>query len=85
MAAKRQTYTTECKRAAVRLVTEPHDGVAEAARNFGSNPNRLRRWQRECTAQENGALPGKGRLSPAQEALHRLRAEKKRWRLEGAM
>jgi transposase-like protein len=42
-AEKRQPYTTECKRAAVRLVTEHHYGVAEAARNLGINTNRLRR------------------------------------------
>jgi transposase-like protein len=39
MAAKRPTSTAEFKRAAVRLVTEHHDGVAEAARNVGINTN----------------------------------------------
>ena len=71
-AEKRTTSTAECKREAVRLVTEPHDGVAEAARHLGSNTNMLRRWKRESTGHEHGAFPGQGRLSPAQEALHRL-------------
>jgi transposase len=74
MAEKRKTYTTEFKREAVRLVTEHHYGVAEAAWHLGINTNRLRRWKREVAANENGAFPGKGRLSPEQEELHRLRA-----------
>ena len=78
MAEKRKTYTAECKREAVRLVTEPHYGVAEAARNVGINTNMLRRWKRESPGHENGAFPGQGRLSPEQEARHRLRAENKR-------
>jgi transposase len=82
MAEKRKTYTAEFKREAVRLVTEHHYGVAEAARNLGINPNMLRRWKRESADQANGAFPGNGRLSPEQEELHRLRAENTRLRLE---
>ena len=82
MTEKRQTYTAECKREAVRLVTEHHYGVAEAARNLGINTNMLRRWKREFVANANGAFPGKGRLSPEQEELQRLRAENTRLRME---
>jgi transposase len=81
MGEKRKTYTTEFKREAVRLVTEQHYGVAEAARNLGINTNMLRRWKREVADNHNGAFPGKGRLSPEQEELHRLRAENKRLRM----
>jgi transposase len=63
-------------------VTEHHYGVAEAARNLGINTTMLRRWKREFAANENGAFPGKGRLSPEQEELHRLRAENTRLRME---
>jgi transposase len=59
-----------------------HDGVAEAARHRGSNTNLLRRWQRELTAQDNGALPGKGRRTPDQAELHHLRTANKHWRME---
>ena len=75
MAEQRKTYTAEFKREAVRLVTEHHYGVAEAARNLGINTNMLRRWKCEFADSGNGAFPGKGWLSPEQEALHRLRAE----------
>ena len=82
MAEKRKSYTADFKREAVRLVTEQQYGVAAAARHLGINVNMLRRWQREVADSEQGAFPGKGRLSPAQEALHRLRAETKRRRME---
>jgi transposase len=82
MAEKRKIYTAEFKREAVRLVTEHHYGVAETARNLGINTNMLRRWKRELADCDNGAFPGKGRLSPEQEELHRLRAENKRLRME---
>ena len=53
-------------------------GITEAARNLGINATMLGRWKRELEAQENGAFPGKGRLSLDQEELHRLREENKR-------
>ena len=82
MTEKRQTYTAEFKCEAVRLVTEHGYGVGEAARNLGLNANMLQRWKRELAARENGGFPGKGRLSPEQEELHRLREENKRLRME---
>jgi transposase len=57
-------------------------GITEAARNLGINATMLGRWKRELEDRENGAFPGKGRLSPDQEELHRLREENKRLRME---
>jgi transposase-like protein len=82
MAEKRQTYTAEFKREAVRLVTVHGYGAAEAARNLGINATMLGRWKREQEAREDRAFPGKGRLLPEHEELHRLREENKRLRLE---
>ena len=42
----------------------------------------LGRWQREVEAQENGGVPGKGRLLSDQDELYCLRAENKRLRME---
>jgi transposase len=81
-AEKRQTYTVEFKREAIRLVTVHGYRVAEAARNLGINATMLGRWKREHEARENGAFPGKGRLPPDQEELHRLREENKHLRME---
>ena len=81
-AEKRQSYTAEFKREAVRLVMMHGYGMTEAARNLGINATMLGRWKRELEAQENGAFPGKGCLSLDQEELHRLREENKRLRME---
>jgi transposase len=82
MPEKRKTYTAEFKHDAVRLVTEQGYGVSAAARNVGLNINMRRRWKRELRERANGALPGQGHLSSEQEALHRLRDEGKRLRME---
>jgi len=82
MTGKRQTYTAEFKREAVRLVTVHGYGVAEAARNLGLNATMLGHWKHEHEAREDGAFPGKGRLSPDQEELHRLHEENKRLQME---
>ena len=74
MTEKRQTYTAEFKREAVRLVTEHGYNVAEAARNLGINAHMLRRWKCQCEAQVQGAFPGKGRLSPEHAELYRLQS-----------
>jgi transposase len=84
-AEKRQPYPAECKREAVRLVLAHGDGMTEAARHLGIKAMRLGRWKRAREARENGAFPGQGRLSPDPEALHRLREEHKRLRMEREM
>ena len=67
MAAKRRHDGDECKREAVRLVTEQGDSVSETARKLGSKAHRLGRWTREVEAQQRAACPGPGRMSPDQE------------------
>jgi transposase len=82
MAAKRKIYTAEFKREAVSLITNHGYGVSEAARNLGIHATMLRKWKRTLEQQGAHAFPGNGRLSPAQEELHRLRQETKRLRME---
>ena len=82
MSAKRKIYTAEFKREAVSLITNHGYGVSEAARNLGLHANMLRKWQRNLEQQGAHAFPGNGRLTPAQEELHRLRQENKRLRME---
>jgi transposase len=79
---KRQVYTAEFKREAVRLVTPQGYGVSEAARNLGINTNMLGRWKRQAEAQETDAVAGNGRRSPEQEELEQWRKENKRLRME---
>ena len=82
MAAKRKIYTAEFKREAVSLITNRGYGVSEAARNLGIHATMLRKWKRPLEQQRAYAFPGNGRLTPAQEELHRLRQENKRLRME---
>ena len=67
------------------MVTEHGYSVAEAARNVGLNAQMLQRWKRALAARENGAFPGKGRRSPDQEDVDRLREDHKRRRMERDM
>jgi transposase len=82
MSAKRKMYTAEFKREAVSLITDHGSGVSEAARNLGRHANMLRKWKRQLAQEGENAFPGNGRLSPAQEALQRLRQENTRLRME---
>lgn len=78
----KRSYTPEFKKDAVRLVTEQGYKVAEAARNLGIHPSLLQRWKIEMASGEPNAFPGKGRLSPEQEELKRLRKENQRLKME---
>ncbi len=79
---KRRVYTAECKREAVRLVTDHGYGVSEAARNLGINVTMLGRWKRHADAQHHGSFGGNGCMSAEHEELLRLRKENKRLRME---
>jgi transposase-like protein len=71
MAEKRRRHGDEFTREAVRLVTEPGDGVAETARHLGLNATMLGRWKRAVEAQPHAAFPGNGPVLPDQEACQR--------------
>jgi len=82
MARQRKTYTAEFKLNAVKMVTDLKLSVAEAARRLGVGENLLRLWKKAFSDRGTDAFPGHGRLSPADEELHRLRAEVTRLKAE---
>jgi transposase len=82
MTRPRKTYTAEFKLNAVRMVTDQKLSVAEAARRLGIGENLLRVWKKAFLGQGTDAFPGQGRLSPADEELHRLPAEVVRLKAE---
>jgi len=71
----RRRYDRAFKVEAVRLVTEERRKVTEVARELGINANQLHRWKRKLVEEGQLAFPGKGRLTPEQEELRRLRRE----------
>ena len=79
---KKRTCTPEFKKDAVRLVNEQRYKVTEAARNLGIHHSLLERWKTELASTGSNAFPGKGRLSPEQNELQRLRKENQRLKIE---
>ena len=75
MDKKRKTFDRQFKIDAVSLVVNGGRAVAEVARDLGIDANTLYRWKREFTKEDEDAFPGKGRLSPQEEELRRLRRE----------
>ncbi len=72
---KRTAYDRQFKNDAVNLVVNGGRSVREVARDLGIDPNRLYHWKRKLTQEGSDAFPGKGRLSPQEEELRRLRRE----------
>ena len=71
----RRQFSREFKREAVKLVTDQHLSVTEAARNLGIHPNLLRSWKRRVESQSE-ELTEDERMEIA-----RLRAENRRFSL----
>jgi len=80
--SKRKTYTREYKLEAVRLTTEGGLSVAQVARDLGLHANMLRKWRRQLQSDPQDAFPGKGRMKPLEEEIHRLRRENAQLREE---
>jgi transposase len=75
---KRETYTREYKLEAVRLSDEGTRSVAEVAADLGLTPEQLYRWRREFAKSGVTAFSGNGKVSSADEEVHRLRRDLKR-------
>ncbi len=82
MQQKKRSYTKEFKQEAAKLVIEQGYRATEAARNLGIDVSNIKRWVKEYKTHKEGAFPGKGRMQPEQEELHRLREENKRLKME---
>jgi transposase len=82
MPRKRSTYTAEFKLQAVQMITEQKLSVAEVARRLDVGENLLRNWKKAFERQGDGAFPGHGNPSPADDELRRLRAEVTRLKAE---
>ena len=72
---KRKRFNRQFKLDAVNLVINGGRPVAEVARVLGIEENTLYRWKRDLEREGADAFPGKGKLSPQEEELRRLRRE----------
>ena len=52
---KRRSFTAEFKTEAIRLVTEKHYSIREAAESLGIRENLLRRWKDQLADSANDA------------------------------
>ncbi len=82
MATKKMFYTEEFKLDAVRLVLEEGLSKAEASRRLGIKQYSLGKWVKAYQERREDAFPGKGRQTPEQEELKRLREENRQLRME---
>lgn len=71
---KRQQFTADFKREAVRQMRVGDKPIAQLSRELGVPRNRLYKWNSAVQAAgEKEAFPGSGRRSPEQAELMRLR------------
>ena len=82
MGKKRRQYTKEFKIEAVRLIIEEGRPISDVARELRTAQSLLHRWKKKSEEGKIDPFPGKGRLSPEDEELRRLRRENKRLRME---
>jgi transposase len=82
MAKTRKRYTREFKVEAVRLAVESGEPASKIAKELGIHPNTLKAWMDELKADPENAFPGKGRMKPEADEVHRLRREVARLRQE---
>jgi len=75
----RRNYTDEFKEEAVKLVTEQHYKITEAARNLGIHHSLLRRWIKACTPESDS--PSNTTVQLKAE-LKRLKRENEQLRME---
>ena len=78
----RKTDTAEFELQAIPMMAEQGLAFAEVARRLGVSESGLRTWRDAAREQGAAAFPGRGRPSPADEELLRLRAEDQRLRAE---
>ena len=78
----RAKYTNEFKKDAVRLVLEEGLSQAEVSRRLGVTANSVGEWVKAVKKDGKHAFPGKGRQTPEQEEIRRLRKENRELKME---
>jgi len=79
---KRQKFTPEFKREAVRLLRKADKPAAVVARELGIPRNRLYKWVQDAERKGDRAFPGSGRHKASQDELAVLQRENARLKEE---
>jgi transposase len=79
---KRQKFTPEFKREAVRLLQKAGKPAAAVARELGIPRNRLYKWAQDAERKGDQAFPGSGRPKASQDELSVLQRENARLKEE---
>jgi transposase len=82
MGKKRRQFTKEFKVEAVRLIVEEGRRISELSRELGVGENSLNRWKKKYEEGKIEPFPGKGRQSPEDAELRRLKRENEILRME---
>ena len=77
--SKRRNYTDEFKEEAVKLVTEQHYKITEAARNLGVHHSLLRRWIKASSPEDESSNDTTVQLKAE---LKRVKKENEQLRME---
>ena len=72
---KRKSFSSEFKRAAVRLLDTSQKPPADLARELGVRRNQLYKWKEQLSKRGAKAFPGAGRQRGQIDELSRLRQE----------
>ena len=78
----RKQYSKEFKLDAISLVLDQGYSRGEAAKSLGISAPMLGRWIKEHQQEDGQAFRGKGKLTPEQEEIRRLKEENKRLKME---
>ena len=72
---EQKKYDREFKINAVKLYRESGKGLEELGKDLGVPKTTLYSWVREFKEQGEFSFPGKGKLLPCNEELHRLKKQ----------
>jgi len=72
---KRQTFSKEFKKEAVRLLESTNTPAVDLARELGVRRNQLYKWQEQLRSKGEDAFPGKGYRTEKDDEIVRLKRE----------
>ena len=75
---KRNYYTNEFKREAIRLLESDDKSASQVARELGVQRNQLYKWQAEVQTKGSKAFTGPGRKKSSDDELAKLQRENER-------